>query len=426
VALAGTRLKRLPLTTSILYLGAGLLLGRLGLGLIDLEIPEHGVFWEYLTEIAVLISLFTAGLKLRIPWPDERWWLSLRLAFGSMAITVGLIAAAGFYLLGLPLGGAILLGAILAPTDPVLASDVQVAHPGDRDRVRFGLTGEAGLNDGAAFPFVMLGLGLLGMHDLGPFGLRWVAVDLLWAVAGGLLVGCLTGSLIGRLVLHIRRERKEALGLDDFLGLGLIALSYGAALALHTYGFLAVFAAGVTLRYIERTRGKGLRPDPDVKLAALAGESEAIATHPGTAPAYMAQAVLGFNEQVERLGEMVVMLILGSVLRFSQFNRESLLFLPLLFLAIRPVAVYLATWGTPTLPSQKRLISWFGIRGIGSLYYLSYALGKGLPEGLSNRLVELTLATVTVSVLIHGISVTPLMDRYAARKLTRKQGPRPA
>jgi NhaP-type Na+/H+ or K+/H+ antiporter len=184
VALAGTRLKRLPLTTSILYLGAGLLLGRLGLGLIDLEIPEHGVFWEYLTEIAVLISLFTAGLKLRIPWPDERWWLSLRLAFGSMAITVGLIAAAGFYLLGLPLGGAILLGAILAPTDPVLASDVQVAHPGDRDRVRFGLTGEAGLNDGAAFPFVMLGLGLLGMHDLGPFGLRWVAVDLLWAVAG--------------------------------------------------------------------------------------------------------------------------------------------------------------------------------------------------------------------------------------------------
>ena len=124
----------------------------------------------------------------------------------------------------MPLGAAILLGGLLAPTDPVLAADVQVEHPGDRDRLRFSLTGEAALNDGSAFPFVMLGLGLLGLHELGAFGWRWLAFDVVWAVRGGLAIGWLLGMLVGRLVLYLRRTHKEAVGLDDFLGLGLIAL----------------------------------------------------------------------------------------------------------------------------------------------------------------------------------------------------------
>jgi NhaP-type Na+/H+ or K+/H+ antiporter len=233
MALTSTVLKRLPLSASMLYLALGVGIGPYGLGLLRLDPIDQAALLERLTEVAVIVSLFTAGLKLRVPLTDRRWWLPLRLAFGSMALAVGLVTAVGFYGLGLPLGAAVLLGAILAPTDPVLASDVQLERPTDRDRLRFGLTGEAGLNDGTAFPFVMLGLGLLGLHDLGNLGWRWWAVDLLWAVTGGLAIGWLLGTLIAQLVLYLRQTHREAVGLDDFLALGLIALAYGTALLLH-------------------------------------------------------------------------------------------------------------------------------------------------------------------------------------------------
>src|SRR3954467_3690766 len=146
-----------------------------------------------------------------------------------MGVTVALVAGVGALVLGLPLGAAILLGAILAPTDPVLASDVQVADAGDRDRLRFALTGEAGLNDGTAFPLVLLGLGLLGLHEIGSFGWRWVVVDVIWGVAAGIAIGAVAGTAVGRLVLYLRRTHKEAVGLDNFLALGLVGLAYGAA-----------------------------------------------------------------------------------------------------------------------------------------------------------------------------------------------------
>ena len=187
---------------------------------------------------------------------DGRWLLPLRLAVVSMIVTVALIAAAGVAWLGLSLGAAILLGGILAPTDPVLAADVQVAEPTDRDRLRFSLTGEAGLNDGTAFPFVLLGLGLLGLHDLGASLWRWLAVDVLWGVGAGIDIGAALGTLVGRFVLYLRRTHKEAVGLDNFLALGLIGITYGLASWPHGYGFLAVFAAGVALR---RTRAAGQR-----------------------------------------------------------------------------------------------------------------------------------------------------------------------
>src|SRR5215211_3597333 len=164
MALSGSVLKRLPLTTALVYLAVGLALGSSSIDLLSIDIIADAHLIERLTEIAVLISLFTAGLKLRVPWTDPLWKLPLRLAFGSMIVTIALIALAGVIALNLSLGAAILLGAILAPTDPVLASDVQVADPKDRDRLRFGLTGEAGLNDGAAFPFILAGLGLLSVE----------------------------------------------------------------------------------------------------------------------------------------------------------------------------------------------------------------------------------------------------------------------
>src|SRR5687768_67018 len=213
MALAGTLVRRLPLTASLLYLAVGVALGPWGAGLIRVDAIRWATVLERVTEVAVIVSLFTAGLKTRVPLRDRRWWLPIRLASVSMAVTVGVVALAGVYGLGLSWGAAILLGAILAPTDPVLASDVQLAHPGDRDRLRFGLTGEAGLNDGTAFPFVMLGLLLLGLHERPGGAWGWVGIDLVWAVAGGLGIGAVSGAIIGRLVLYLRRQHREAVGL---------------------------------------------------------------------------------------------------------------------------------------------------------------------------------------------------------------------
>jgi NhaP-type Na+/H+ or K+/H+ antiporter len=419
MALSRSVLARLPLSTAMLYLAAGYALGPHGVGLVDLDVYEQSGVWERVTEVAVIISLFAAGLKLRAPIRDGRWILPLRLATLSMTVTVGLVTLVGVLAMGLPLGAAVLLGAILAPTDPVLASDVQVTHASDRDRLRFGLTGEAGLNDGTAFPFVMLGLGLLGLHELGDAGWKWLAVDLVWAVACGLGVGALLGTLVGRLVLYLRRVHREAVGLDDFLALGLIALAYGVALLLKGYGFLAVFAAGLALRRIERTETGGEAPPADVAAAAHSSEAEEVATDQEKAPAYMAQAALGFTEQLERIGEVTVVLLLGGMITWSFLPREALWFIPLLFLVIRPVSVYAGLLGSRSTELQRGLIAWFGIRGIGSVYYLTYAMQHGLPEELSRVLAALVLATVAVSAVVHGISVTPLMALYGRRTQAR-------
>jgi NhaP-type Na+/H+ or K+/H+ antiporter len=201
MAISHSALERLPVTTALLYLLVGIMIGSAGTGLIDIDIIEHAPILEPLSEIAVIVSLFTAGLKLAVPLRDPLWRVPVRLAFLSMMVTVGLVSLIGVALLGLPLGAAILLGAILSPTDPVLASDVQVSSPEDRDHVRFGLTGEAGMNDGTAFPFLMLGLGLLGYHDLGAFGWKWLAIDVLWSIPVGLLTGAAAGVAVGKLVL---------------------------------------------------------------------------------------------------------------------------------------------------------------------------------------------------------------------------------
>jgi len=429
MALSGTLVKRLPLTTSFLYLLIGLALGPAWLGMINLSPVRDAKLLEHITEVAVIISLFTAGLKLRTPLRDPLWRLPVRLAFVSMTLTVGMIALVGTFVMGLPLGAAVLLGAILAPTDPVLASDVQVEHAQDRDRLRFSLTGEAGLNDGTAFPFVMLGLGLLGVHEIGEGGWRWVAVDVLWAIPGGLVIGGLLGTLVGQLVVYLRREHKEAVGLDDFLALGLIALSYGLALVAHTYAFLAVFAAGLALRAVERRLSESEDTQHDNAVeddavdepeheegAATEEAKEEAATHREKAPAVMAQSVLSFNEQLERIGEVAVVILAGSMIWKGMVPREALWFIPLLFFVIRPIAVLLGLVGARASRAQRGMISWFGIRGIGSLYYLAYANTHGVPENVAQRLSALTLVVIAASIVAHGISVTPLMNLYARPK----------
>ncbi len=411
MAVSGSFVQRLPLSMGLVYLVVGFALGPTGAGLLDLNPLLHPQVLEILTEIAVILSLFSAGLKLRLPWRGRAWIPPVRLAFLGMILTVALIAGTGMLWLGLPIGVAILLGGILAPTDPVLASDVAVEHPGDLDTLRVTLTGEAGLNDGTAFPVVMLGLGLLGLHEIGAQGWRWVAIDVLWAIPGGLAVGAGLGYLVGRLILYLRRHHQEAVGLDEFLALGLIALSYGTALFLHTYGFLAVFAAGLALRRIELVEEVDA-PLPAAELETDAAGQDELAIHPEKAPAYLAHATLAFNEQIERLSTVLLMVVVGGLLSPAHLPPAALWFVPLLLLIIRPLAAWIALLGTATSTLQRGIIAWFGIRGIGSLYYLSYALTHGLPEPYASLLTGLTLAVVATSVIVHGISVTPLVRRY--------------
>lgn len=416
MALAGSVLTRLPLSTAMIYLLVGVLLGPAVTGLIDVDLVADAALIERVTEVAVIISLFTAGLKMRVPWREPIWRIPVRLASISMLVSIALVAAVGMVGLGLSLGAAVLLGAVLAPTDPVLASDVQVTDPDDRDRLRFSLTGEAGFNDGTAFPFVMLGLGLLGFHELGASGIRWVSVDLIWAIAGGLAIGTAFGWGIGHLMLYLRVRHKEAVGLDDFLSLGLLASAYGVALLLHTYGFLAAFAAGLALRAVERRQSPERDAPPLADSTTNAVDSDHSATHPATAPAFMADAVLGFDEQLERIAEVAVVILIGALMTAGSLDTEVLAFVAVLLLVIRPVAVWIGLLGTPVSRTQRRLMSWFGIRGIGSLYYLAFAIAHGVGDPDASRLGDVVLAAICVSIVVHGISVTPLMDRYRRRR----------
>jgi sodium/hydrogen antiporter len=410
MALTSSVLKRLPLTAAMFYLAAGLLLGPGAAGLLRIDVIRDAHLLERFTEVAVVISLFSAGLKLRLPLRDRRWLPPILLAAAGIVVTVGLATVAGIGGLNLSLGAAVLLAAVVAPTDPVLASDVQVEHAADDERLRFTLTGEAGLNDGTAFPFVMLGLGILGAHELGSNAVRWIAVDVLWAVTAGLAFGTLCGSATGRLVVYLRREHREAVGTDDFLALGLIALAYGGALLIHSYGFLSVFAAGLALRRVEREH-TGTDTAPDVKAAAHASEDKD-ATDPDKAPAYMAQAVLGFNEQLERLGEVAVVLVLGGLLSQVTWTASACLFIAALFLIVRPLATFLSLAGSELSIKQRAFVGWFGVRGVGSVYYLAFALTHGTPAAEARVLADITLIAVAASIVVHGISVTPLMRYY--------------
>ena len=418
MALSGTVLKRLPVTAALFYLAVGAVLGPWGVGLLRIDAIEDASWLERLTEIAVIISLFTAGLKLRLPASDPRWRVAILLATVAMVLSIAGIAAFAMAVVGLPLGTAVLLGALLAPTDPVLASDVQVEHEHDAEPVRLGLTGEAGLNDGTAFPFVVLGLSLMAAPDGRASAWHWLAIDLGWAVAAGLIVGTLCGAGVGKLVLYLRREHREAVGLDEFLALGLIALSYGLTLLVHGYGFLAVFAAGLSMRRIEREQSS-VEPPADVVQAGASLEEQA--TDPQTAPAYMARAVLNFNEQLERLGELAVVLVLGAMLADIEAPAAGFWVAAALFVVIRPLATLLALVRAPLSRPQRAFIAWFGVRGVGSMYYLAYALAHGVATEPARTIADITLVVVTASIVLHGVSVTPLMSRLARSKRPRSQ-----
>ena len=411
--LAATTISRLPVTSAIVYLSVGLLLGPVALGVFSFDPIKQSLVLETLTEIAVLISLFSAGVKMPVPITFKRWGPSFRLAWVSMSITVGLVAAFGYFVLGLPIGAGVLLGAILAPTDPVLATDVQVRHAGDYDTLRFTLTSEAGMNDGSAFPFVMLGLALLGANQLDGFAWRWALGDVIWATLGAVAIGMASGAGLGKLGWALRNQEPKHEMLDDLVGLGLIAVVYGVCVLLNAWGFLAVFFAGVSLRQTElllagaHKNRQGLLVPDDPKADPA---NDMVPDEP--APLAVSAESLVFKEHLERLSELTLVLLLGGMLTLQDWNWRSWGTALFLFVVARPLSVMLGLAGTETSMRVRLIIGWFGVRGIGSIYYLMYAINHGLPSDLARDLSQITAIVVALSIVVHGVSVKPLMDRF--------------
>ncbi len=385
-------LRRLPFTPAIIYFIFGVGMGRHGLNVLGPHPVNNSALIEVVSEITVIVSLFTIGLKLRAPFRDPRWRVPLSYATISVAITAFAIALFGYAVLGLAIGPSLLLGAILSPTDPVLASEVQLHDPEDRDRIRFQLTTEGGLNDGTAFPFVMLGLGIAGSEGADWTLFRWFWKDLLWAVSAGLAVGAVSGLLISRAALYVREIRKSFY-LEDFLTIGSIALSYGMALQIEAYGFLAVFANALVIRHLE---------DPETGF----GEAEARRELPDN--------VLSFNEQLERIFEVISVGLVGLLVDLNTLGVGAIMLAFFVFLIARPLAIFTGS-ATAGLPRADRLfVSWVGVRGIGSIYYLYFVVNHA--PGLSGReeLIHLTLWVIVFSIFLHGSSVKLLM-RWAKR-----------
>ncbi len=410
--LGAASIARLPFTSAMAYLGVGLLLGPMFLGLFALDLVKQAPLLETLAEIAVLISLFSAGVKMPVPFSLARWLPSLRLAWLSMAISVGLVAAFSCWVLDLPLGAGILLGAILAPTDPVLATDVQVRHAGDSEQLRFMLTSEAGMNDGSGFPFVMLGLGLLGLHELGPHGITWLWRDLIWASAGAIALGAAGGALLAWLGWQVRGKEPKHEVLDDLAGLGLIALVYGVATWLHAWGFLAVFFAGVALRQTELVLAGAPKDRQGLLQAEDTHAVSAIKPHDSEAPLTVSGEALVFKEHLERLSELTLVLLLGGAVTAAAWSWQAWAVALFLLLVARPASVMLGLLASGTSVRLRGLAAWFGVRGIGSMYYLCYAIAHGVPHGLARELADITIVVIILSIVAHGLTVKPLLARY--------------
>lgn len=415
MGLTASILKRSAVTSAIIYLGVGVLVGPTVLNLFHFNPLKQSALLEKLTEVAVLISLFSAGVKMPVPFNFSRWRSPILLATASMAVTVVMVAEFAYYVLGMPLGAGVLLGAIVAPTDPVLATDVQVRHPGDHDQLRFTLTCEAGMNDGSAFPFVMLGMGLLGLHDIGDSGITWLLMDVLWATASGIAIGVVAGVALARLGWKLRSTLRKHELMDDFLGLGLIGVVYGLTALVGGWGFLAVFFSAVALRQTELKLAKAAQDAFDGSKTQQSARADGNARPPPEPPQTVSEGSLVFKEHLERLSEVVLVLLIGGTLYINSWTWEAVGIALFLFAVVRPVSVIVSLLGTKTTWRMIGMTGWFGVRGIGSLYYLMYAIENGLPEALSLQLILMTLIVVTLSIVLHGISVKPLMEKFSPR-----------
>ncbi|WP_406313793.1 cation:proton antiporter [Streptosporangium sp. NBC_01639] len=380
-------LNRRPFSLPLVCLICGALLYLLPLDLPEPDPVAHRALVEHVTEICVLISLMGAGLAINRPFGRRGWASTWRLLGWTLPLTVVAVAGAAGAVLGWPPAAALLLGAVLAPTDPVLASDVQVGEPVDSekadDEVRFTLTSEAGLNDGLAFPLVFAAIAMAGSGGFGWAG-GWALTDLLYRCGAGVVCGLLAGKLLGRLFFRARvSDLRLAEHRDGFVALAATFLAYGLTELAHGYGFIAVFVTACTIRAAERTHGYN-------------------------------GVLHGFIEQIERLFTAWLILLLGGSVAtggLAALTWRGAAVGLLLLLVIRPLAGWVAQLGGSAGPRERGVTAFFGIRGIGSLFYLAYALGQadfGVP---AEELWAVVIFTVLGSLVLHGMTATPVMAR---------------
>lgn len=383
-------LKRHPLTFPIVYLALGALLYTLPLPLPPASPAHYPLVAERLTELTVLVALVGVGLRIDTRFGWRRWSVTWRL----LGITMPLTILAGFWLgqswLGYGAACAMLLGAVLAPTDPVLASDVQVRAPGEggEDPVRFALTSEAGLNDGLAFPFVWLAVGLALATPGEPMAwLSWLTLDVLWRVLGGIAIGAAVGYVLMHVIFRSERSPTLSASSDGLTALAITLLVYGLAELCHAYGFLAVFIAALVIRQQEREH------------------------------AYHETLNL-FAHQCEKLLMALLLLLLGGAIAsgiLAALTWRDVVFALVFVLLIRPVAGWIALLGMPLPRRERWTIAVFGVRGIGSLYYLAFATNHA-EFAASDRLWGVVCLVVAISVLLHGLSAQGAMSWLDRRR----------
>ncbi len=307
-----------------------------------------------------------------------------------MPLTIAAIALFGSLAMGLPVAVAIVLGAALAPTDPVLAGDVGVGPPGEEDErePHFAVTAEAGLNDGLAFPFVNLGLFLAVAEREGGWVAEWLLADVVYAVVVGLALGAVGGWLLAAAVLRLRARGLLARDFDGWVAVGAVLVLYGAAELAGGYGFLAAFAGGLGFRRYERDHEVNER------------------VHQGA-------------EVVEKFSELAAILLLGSMVTvagWAEAGWAGAALAPLLLLAIRPLAVFAGFVGSRVEPRERAFLAWFGVRGVGSLYYAAAAIASGLLTVQEAQTVFWAIAVcVVASIVVHGISGAPFARRLIER-----------
>jgi sodium/hydrogen antiporter len=379
-------LRRYAVSAPIAFLGAGLLLGLA----VDQQhlspLAEPGIT-KHLAELTILVALMGVGLAIDRPIGWRRWNVTWRLLFVAMPACIAAVAGLGWGL-GLAPATALLLGAILVPTDPVLASDVQVqgpttgegAEPEEDDEVRFALTSEAGLNDGLAFPFVYAAVFAATKGAVGDWALEWLAWDLIGRTLIGIAVGVGAGWLLGKMAFSApSRTFRLADSREPVLALAMTLGVYGLAQVLHGYGFVAVFVAALTLRAAERSHD-------------------------------FHEELHGFIEQLEHILTWGILLLLGVAITAGLLKPLTLTGVAiglLLVLVIRPLTAWVSLAGTPMRRSERWVTAVFGVRGVGSVFYLAYA---GADFGSELPWLWATVGfTVVLSVVVHGIAATPLM-----------------
>ncbi|WP_405920661.1 cation:proton antiporter [Streptomyces longwoodensis] len=380
-----------PLSMPLVFLLCGIAVYLLPLPLPAIDPVDDRVVAEHVTEVVVIISLMGAGLALNRPVGWRRWGATWRLLGVTMPLTFLITAAVAWWLLDWPPAAALLLGAVLAPTDPVLASEVRVGEPtddeDDEDDVRFALTSEAGLNDGLAFPLTYAAVGLAAVAGsgwsaewIGP----WVAQDLGYRCAVGVLVGLLMGKLLGWLFFRTRsRTLRLSQHREGFVSLGATFLAYGVTELAGGYGFLSVFVTACAIRAAERAHGYH-------------------------------NVLHDFMEQVERLLTAAVLFLLGAFIAsggLSALTWRGAVAACAVLLVIRPLAGWAGLLRSPLGSRERWVVAAFGVRGIGSLYYLAYALGHhGLAVPQRELWAVVTFA-VLASVVLHGITAGPVIAR---------------